>query len=160
MHQAELDDFFADIIVELEEREYKEHPSERVIEDYLARRIKDGSELPGRDWDLSTVSLHIATCPECSAKIAKLREEELSRARAREAQTQQAKISERLKRFFGSLSDRTQERIIAWDLDRKSTVYIPLAYAAACLLLFLISLLPGPTPPVGGGGSAFPKRMM
>lgn len=157
MHKDELDDFFADIIVEIEEKDYKEHPPEQVLEDYLAMRIQDGSELPGGDWDLSTVSFHIATCPECSIKIAKLREEELRRASRAQAQT---KTSERIKRFFESLSDKTQERIIAWDLEGRSTIYIPLAYGAACLLLFLISLLPGPAPQIGGGGSAFPKRMM
>lgn len=137
-----LDDFFAEIIVELEEKEYTEHPSNRTLQDYLRQRLRDQQEVPGENWNLSAVSLHIATCAECSKRIAKLRAEEL-------------------KTFWKRLSERSLERIVAFDLNRRSTIYLPLAGAAASLILLIVSLLPGPALAAAhGGGSATPKLMM
>lgn len=78
------DQFFAGLIGQLEERRYSEHPSAWVIRRYVQRRLPEGRDFVaevqhlltqsvGRQWTLSEVSLHVATCTECAHEVAQLR---------------------------------------------------------------------------------------
>lgn len=72
--------------------EYERHPPLSALEEYLNGDLEDQRPLLDRssledlirgkakDWDLSEVSLHLATCRECAAKVAELRALELARA--------------------------------------------------------------------------------
>jgi len=158
--ELELDEFFSDIFIELEEREYESHPPKHVLRDYLKGKLKDKDRLSEPsvqglesfmkgefdDWATSEVSLHVATCAECSAKVAEMRAQELAEESS----------------FWERIRERSQEKIVAWDVSRRSVIYVPLAYTAACLLFFaLVSLFPSTAPVAhAGGGSSLPKRMM
>jgi len=84
------DEFFAELFVKPERMEYSHHPSDRVLEDYLAGRLGGKwhfdqeflsklrrADLNG-DWGLSEVSLHLLTCSLCCERVARLRAEELA----------------------------------------------------------------------------------
>ena len=87
----DFDEFIEEVFVELRPIAYKGHPSDHVIADYLAGRLKDEWRLSdmamldrlmkgelGEDWRMSEVSLHIMTCKICAEKVARLREEEMA----------------------------------------------------------------------------------
>lgn len=133
-----MDNFFKDMFVELEEMEYEGHPPHHVLEEYIRRgNLKDGWRfadgqfiedfMKGRldDWKLSEVSLHVATCPRCAAKVAQMRAEELTRA-------EREPLWKRL--------CKSKERIVAWDIDRRAAYYLPLAYVTAGLLILLVNI--------------------
>jgi len=78
------DQFFEGLIGELGKRSYEEHPPANILRRYVQRRLPEGKDFPtevkrllsskgGRDWTLSEVSLHVATCGECAPKVTELR---------------------------------------------------------------------------------------
>jgi hypothetical protein len=78
------DQFFEGLIGELGKRSYEEHPPANILRRYVQRRLPEGKDFPtevkrllsskgGRDWTLSEVSLHVATCGECGAEVSRLR---------------------------------------------------------------------------------------
>lgn len=80
----ERDGFFFELLGELEGQSHSDHPPERVLRRYLQRRLPDGDPLSeeverllaegkGGRWTLTAVSLHVATCGECAARVAGLR---------------------------------------------------------------------------------------
>lgn len=78
------DELFAGLISDPEERCYSDHPSRRVLRQYLRLRLREGADLSQeierllgakeeKGWTLSAVSLHVATCRVCAAEVARLR---------------------------------------------------------------------------------------
>lgn len=83
-------EFFAELFTKLEPVEYSHHPSDRVLQTYLAGQLGDEwrfseeflpklrkADLNG-DWGLSEVSLHLLSCNLCCERVARLRAEELA----------------------------------------------------------------------------------
>ncbi|MCR4404139.1 MAG: hypothetical protein NUW06_02405 [Candidatus Acetothermia bacterium] len=83
-------EFFAELFSKPEPVAYGHHPSDRVLQAYLAGRLGDewrfseaffpklrNADLNG-DWGLSEVSLHLLTCNLCCERAARLRAEELA----------------------------------------------------------------------------------
>lgn len=167
-----FDGFFSEIIVELEEKEHKEHPPKETLRSYLKQNLKDkrfpdkeslerfrvnGNALKelfqvSGEWTLTAVSLHVATCTKCSAQTAKMRARELAWTKSRSAS--------RWRRLWEWLQEESKERIVALELNRRSNLYLTLGYLTASLLLFILSrllVLPGPefvptSYPTGGCG--------
>jgi hypothetical protein len=86
----EDNEFFAELFTKPEPVEYGHHPSDRLLQTYLAGRLGDEwhfspeflprlrrADLNG-DWGLSEVSLHLLTCNLCCERVVKLRAEELA----------------------------------------------------------------------------------
>jgi|GEM_PF-5881117 len=105
------DEFFSELFVKPERREYSHHPPDRVLRAYLAGRLGDEwhfdeaflpqlrrADLDG-DWGLSEVSLHLLTCNLCCERVARMRAEEL-RALERE-RGPLARLLGRVKRWLG-----------------------------------------------------------
>jgi hypothetical protein len=125
------DDLFSGLLGELEEQSYSEHPAERVLRLYLQRRLPDESlfsaevdrllsaERAGR-WTLTEVSLHVATCRECAAKVAELRAGQAAVRRA--------------------WHRRWRERLLGWDIKRRLAYYLPLMTVVAGLIVLLLNL--------------------
>ena len=121
------DEFFLGLIGELGERAHDVHPPERILRRYLRRRLPDEGRLsaevdrllsPKRAerWTLTAVSLHVATCRECRARLAELR-------------------------AAGSRRRSPIPRLRGWTLKRRLAYYIPLATIAAGLIMLLVNLL-------------------
>jgi hypothetical protein len=88
--------------------EHRSHPPLPVLEEYLNGRLEDRplaldrASLEGliggetRDWSLSEVSLHLATCRRCAARVAELRAAELELARTPDLGGARAREKERV----------------------------------------------------------------
>lgn len=106
-------EFFAELFAMPELVEYDYHPSDRVLQAYLAGRLGDGwrfsreflpllrkADLNG-DWGLSEVSLHLLTCNLCCERVAKLRAKELA-------------AFEREARLRGGFLSWLRRRVVRW----------------------------------------------
>jgi len=129
------DEFFSGLIGELEEQSYSDHPPERVLRRYLRWRLPDRDRFSEEitrlladtrseeRWTLTAVSLHVATCRECAARVARIR-----------AATNPAADPSRGRRNLNLHLRR-------WTLKRRLAYYLPLATAAAGLIVLLVNLL-------------------
>jgi len=124
------DDLFADLWGRLEEQNYSIHPPDEVLQRYVRHRLPDeghfsaevhrllATRRAGR-WTLAEVSLHVATCRECAARVAELR-----RALARPA----------------SKGRRAERRLRRWALKWRLAYSIPLASVAVGLIILLLNI--------------------
>ncbi len=94
--ERELAQFFKELFPELKPIEYVNHPSDEVLQDYLAGRLSnqwrlDDPQMVERlmqgelnDWQRTEVSAHLLTCEPCSQKLSEWRAAEPAQLEAAE----------------------------------------------------------------------------
>lgn len=129
------DEFFSGLIGELAEGGHSDHPPDQVLRRYLQRRLPDEDRFSEEitrlladtrseeHWTLTAVSLHVATCRECAARVAQIR----------------AAANPLAKPSRGKRNSNSHLR--RWTLKRRLAYYLPLATVAAGLIVLLVNLL-------------------
>jgi hypothetical protein len=133
--------------------EHRSHPPLPVLEEYLNGRLEDRplaldrASLEGliggetRDWSLSEVSLHLATCRRCAARVAELRAAELELARTPDLGGARAREKERV-----LLRRRRAYQLLAPVGVALFLVFINLVFFRHSFLFFRPVIQPGPSP--------------
>lgn len=123
------DEFLKPLFAELEKlvaskKPFNEHPERSKLEQRIEQRLNSDLEDFLYDEDLVEIVQHVLSCPECLEQAARWHEEQTTRKRRLPWPWE---LAERINAFG--------------DLSKKATVYVPLLYTAAALLLALIGVL-------------------
>lgn len=122
------DEFLKPLFAELEKlvqsaKPSNEHPERSKLEQRIEQRLNSDLEDFLYDEDLIKVVRHVLSCPECLEQAARWQEEQ----------------AEQKRKFSWQWGF---ERINAFgDLSKKATVYVPVLYTAAALLLAFLGVL-------------------